>query len=120
MAGKILITGGFGFVGGRLAANLAQAGYSVLLASRKAMDPPIWLPQAKVTQIVWNDTLSLERICKGVDVIVQAAGINSQDCVANPVSALEFNGLATARLVAAGHQLSDALSTKRMQIRWPA
>ena len=43
---RILITGGFGFVGGRLAVHLAQAGYQIVLGSRNANSPPVWLPQA--------------------------------------------------------------------------
>ena len=52
---RILITGGFGFVGGRLAVHLAQAGYQIVLGSRNASSPPVWLRQADVAQIVWDD-----------------------------------------------------------------
>jgi UDP-glucose 4-epimerase len=98
---RILITGGFGFVGGRVALCLHQAGHQIVLASRHLIDPPIWLPQAKVVKAEWNDIRALERICTGVDVIIQAAGMNAQDCASDPVSALEFNGLATSRLLSA-------------------
>ena len=98
---RILITGGFGFVGGRLAVHLAQAGHQIVLGSRKASSPPVWLPQADVAQIEWNDDVALEHCCYGVDVVIQAAGMNAQECAADPVAALAFNGLATARLVAA-------------------
>lgn len=98
---RILITGGFGFVGGRLAAHLAQAGHQIVLGSRKAIVHPAWLPQGEVVHINWDDAAALERSCKGVDVVVHAAGMNAQDCAARPVAALAFNGVATARLVAA-------------------
>lgn len=98
---RVLITGGLGFVGGRLGAHLAQAGHKIVLGSRKATGPPAWLPQAEVAQINWDDIAALERSCKAVDVVVQAAGMNAQDCAADPVAALAFNGVATARLVAA-------------------
>jgi UDP-glucose 4-epimerase len=98
---RILITGGFGFVGGRLAAHLAQAGHQIVLGSRKAIGPPAWLLQAEVAQINWDDAAALERSCKSVDVVIQAAGMNAQDCATDPVAALAFNGVATARLVAA-------------------
>lgn len=99
---RILITGGFGFVGGRLALHLALAGHQVVLGSRKAMAaPPSWLPQALVAQLAWDDASALEEICRSVDVVIQAAGMNAQDCSAAPVAALAFNGLATARLVTA-------------------
>lgn len=98
---RILITGGMGFVGGRLAAYLLQAGHHVVIGSRQADSPPDWLPQAEVVQIRWDDSSALEQSCKGVDLLIQAAGMNAQDCAADPVAALEFNGLATARLLAA-------------------
>jgi len=52
-------------------------------------------------QTDWNDAQALQQICNDVDVVIHAAGMNAQDCAANPVTALEFNGLATARLLAA-------------------
>ena len=98
---RILITGGFGFVGGRLAVHLAQAGHQIILGTRHSINSPDWLPQAEVVKISWDDLVALERICDGVDVIIHAAGMNAQDCVADPIAALAFNGLATAKLVAA-------------------
>lgn len=98
---RILITGGLGFFGGRLAVHLTQAGHRIVLGSRKANVPPAWLPQAEVAQINWDDADGLNEACKGIDVVIHTAGMNAQDCAADPVAALAFNGLATARLVAA-------------------
>lgn len=102
---RVLITGGFGFIGGRLGQYLQQNGHQVILGSRKASCPPEWLPHAEVAQIDWSDSRALELSCNGVDVVIQAAGINAQDCASDPVAALEFNGLVTARLVAAASQV---------------
>jgi UDP-glucose 4-epimerase len=98
---RILITGGFGFVGGRLAVHLAQAGHRIVLGSRKNLTAPTWLPQAEVVQIAWDDAAALECSCSNADLVIQAAGMNAQECAADPVAALGFNGVATARLVAA-------------------
>lgn len=98
---RILITGGFGYIGGRLGQHLQQAGHQIVLGSRNASSPPDWLPQAEVVQTDWDDRRALEQACSGVDVVIHAAGMNVQDCAADPVSALEFNGLATARLLVA-------------------
>ena len=103
LAMRILITGGFGFVGGRLAMHLAQAGHQIILGTRHSIASPDWLPKAEVAKIAWDDAVALERSCAGVDVIIQAAGMNAQDCAADPIAALAFNGLATARLVAAAN-----------------
>lgn len=98
MGFRILITGGFGFIGGRLAVHLAQAGHQVVLGSRSDQPRPEWLPEAEVVQTFWGDAEALETICQGVDVVIHAAGMNAADCAADPVAALEFNGVAAARL----------------------
>jgi UDP-glucose 4-epimerase len=98
---RVLITGGFGFVGGRLATYLAQKGHHVILGSRITSISPAWLPHAEVIQIDWDDEVALEHICSQVDVVIHAAGMNTQDSTADPIAALAFNGLATARLVTA-------------------
>ena len=103
---RILITGGFGFLGGRLALHLQQAGHKILVGSRNASILPDWLPQAEVIHTDWLDRgNSLERICSGVDVLIHAAGMNAQNCFASPVEALEFNGMSTARLVSAASMM---------------
>jgi UDP-glucose 4-epimerase len=103
---RILITGGFGFLGGRLGQHLSQVGHHVVLGSRNASDPPNWLPYAEVAKIDWNDTRALAHTCNGVDVLIHTAGMNAQDCATNPVAALEVNGLATARLLDAAIRCS--------------
>ena len=102
LAMRILIVGGFGYVGGRIAVHLAKLGHQIVLGSRKKTTvPPAWLPQAKVVQVEWEDDAALRRICNQSDTVIQAAGMNAQDCSCDPVAALDFNGVATARLVAA-------------------
>jgi len=98
---RVLITGGFGFIGGRVAQYLQQAGRQVVLGTRNPAYSPAWWPQAEVVTTNWHDVHALAQICNGVDVVIQAAGMNAQGCAAEPVTALEFNGLATTRLVAA-------------------
>lgn len=98
---RILITGGFGFVGGRLATYLIQSGHQIVLGSRNPNRSPEWLFQAEVAQIVWDDEFALEQSCSGIDVVIHAAGMNAHDCAADPVAALAFNGTSTARLAAA-------------------
>lgn len=97
---RVLITGGFGFVGGRLADYLSKSGHEIILGTRRLADSPVWLSQADVLEIDWSDGAALTKTCKGVDVIIHAAGMNAQDCAANPVAALAVNGLETAQLVA--------------------
>ena len=103
---RILISGGFGFVGGRLGQHLQEAGHQIVLGSRKLTAPPEWLRKAKVVKMDWNDYDSLASVCVGSDVIIHAAGMNAQDSLANPAEALAFNGVATARLLDAGCKAS--------------
>ena len=101
---RILITGGLGLVGGRLANHLLQEGHQVVIGSRKTTEPPALLSQAKVDKIEYDDQAALENHCYGIDVIIHAAGMNAQACIDNPEAALSFNGEMTARLVTAANR----------------
>lgn len=101
---RIFITGGFGFVGGRLALYLTERGHEVIIGSRGQNIPANWPMEPKVKKIEWYDDKILENLCKGIDVVVHAAGMNAQDCATDPIAALTFNGLATARLVEAANR----------------
>lgn len=98
---RILITGGFGFVGGRLAQHLEAVGHQIVLGTRKPCQRPGWITNVEVVQIKWEDNTSLYQSCSRVDVVIQAAGMNAENCAADPPAALAFNGLATSRLVSA-------------------
>ena len=98
---RVLISGGTGYTGGRLAVHLSCTGHQIVLGSRKISGSPEWLPDAEMVQTKWNEPDELSRICRDADVVVHAAGMNAQDCLADPVAALDFNGVATARFVAA-------------------
>lgn len=99
---KLLITGGFGYLGGRLAEHLsAQPRFELRLGSRGKVNSPSWAPLSEVVQTVWSSPGELQRICEGVDAVVHLAGMNAQDCAKDPVGAVEVNGLHTARLLRA-------------------
>jgi UDP-glucose 4-epimerase len=49
--------------------------------------------------MIWESDHSLEEACTNVDNIVHLAGMNAQECINDPVKAIEFNALATAHLV---------------------
>ena len=106
---RVLVTGGFGFVGARLGVHLQRRGHEVILASRTEDRSPDWLPQAHALRIDWHDGGSLERCCRGVDAIVHASGMNAQECSSDPVAALEVNGVLTARLAAAAVEVVAAI-----------
>jgi UDP-glucose 4-epimerase len=98
---RILITGGFGFIGGRLAQHLQHKDRHIVLGSRNVNTPHQWLQDVEVVETQWSNYKKLEEICDGIDVVIQAAGMNAQDCAVDPVAALEINGVGTARLLKA-------------------
>lgn len=102
MMRRILITGGFGYIGGRVAKHLASLPNThVILGSRNPIESPDWLPQASVVTTCWNDFSKLQATCKEVDIVLHMAAMNEIDSAKDPAGALESTGVGTARLVEA-------------------
>jgi UDP-glucose 4-epimerase len=97
---RVLITGGLGYLGGRLAHHLLQQGQNVHVGTRKkiksAKEP---LSDAVTVQMDWDNYISLESATRGIDVVVHAAGMDARVCSVNPTKALKVNGLNTAMMV---------------------
>jgi UDP-glucose 4-epimerase len=107
MKRKVLITGGMGFVGGRVAQLLVGRGdIELRLGSRREQTSPIWLPKVQVVTMDWQSQKSLLSACENIDTLVHVAGMNAVDCMRDPVAALEVNALNTARLIEAA-KLTD-------------
>ena len=64
----------------------------IILASSRALNNGF-------IQINWKKEESIFNACNDVDVIIHAAGMNSQDCKKNPLEALNVNGINTYKLV---------------------
>ena len=97
---KVLITGGTGYLGSRIAEYFANNTRNfITLGTRKSINCVKWLPQARVVKTIWSSSSELEENCKDIDVIIHLAGMNSIDCLNNPLSALKVNGLSTAQLL---------------------
>ncbi len=103
---KILITGGFGYVGGRLARHLASSGHEIFIGSRTLQPKPSWLKKGSVTLTDWGDYTILLDVCKNVDVVIHTAGMNAKECMENPELALQVNGVATENLIKAASKQS--------------
>jgi UDP-glucose 4-epimerase len=95
---KILITGGSGFIGGRLAHHLELNGHHIRLITRNQRISD-YLKNTEITNFDWSNLNEIENKCRDIDVVVHAAGMNSYDSGKDPLSALSFNGLGTANLV---------------------
>jgi len=99
---KILITGAFGYVGGRLTQHLLQADdKQLVLATRTARAAPPAAARATVAAIDWDCADSLSRACVGVDAIVHLAGMNAQQCSAASPQMLAVAGRGVSRLLEA-------------------
>lgn len=101
---KVLITGGFGYLGGRIASYLfAKNNYEITLGSRRQKISPLWLPSAKVMETNWESTLSFEHICAGLAAIIHLAGPNARECVEDP-SLVQASVQQTKKLIDAAIQ----------------
>lgn len=97
----VLITGGFGYLGGRIAvAMAADLGVSVRLGSRQLRFPD-WLPQAEGVVCDLHNMASLLAAMKGVQVVVHLAAMNEKDCLAEPREAVRVNTLGTLMAIQA-------------------
>lgn len=98
---KILITGGLGYIGGRLSRYLAQnTPYYLLLGVRNIdVKKPSWLTNGEIVKLdILNDG-DLLQACEDVTFIIHLAAINEIDSLKNPELALEVNVLGTLKLL---------------------
>ncbi len=97
---KILVTGGNGFLGGNIAYHLSKyINYKISIAVRHIDKSISYKNDIEVIELPWDSKSKLKKICSNFDVLILCAGMNAQDCMTDPIKAIEFNCLATARLV---------------------
>lgn len=102
MTMRVLITGGFGYIGGRVAQKLADAGFSVFLGTRRTgLIAPPWLPQAQVSHLDWNSATALAEACARMDCVIHLAAMNEVESARSPVEALRMNGLVSLQMLEA-------------------
>jgi UDP-glucose 4-epimerase len=98
---RVLITGGLGYVGGRIAQHLAaDSSLSLRLTSRRAGAPqPSWLGNGEI--VPWDIAQNGNDICASIDAVVHLAALNEIDCAQDACAALDVNGMGTLRLLQA-------------------
>lgn len=102
MSYSVLLTGGLGYLGGRLACALVAVGHQVRCGTRRpGAAAPDWLPGMSMVMLDWASTEALTEACRGVDCIIHLAAMNEVESTRDPVGALEMNGLASLRLLEA-------------------
>lgn len=100
MRDTVLITGGLGYLGGRIARWLAeQAGFTVRIADLAIPPVPTDWFSGELIQADLTDEADMERACSGVRHVVHLAALNEIDSARDPDRALLVNTLATAKLV---------------------
>lgn len=86
---KLIISGGMGYVGGRLSDYFAKAGHQVIALSRKADEiKHLSLPQGLTVE--HPDAITLDQL-KSTDVFIHLAALNEIDSVKFPAQAIAVN-----------------------------
>lgn len=105
---RVLITGGLGYLGGRIATHLRASApeMALRLMTRRHQDQvPDW---ANGLDLVLGNVLeerSLEAALGEIDTVIHLAATNEIDSLNDPDLALEVNGRGTYRLLRACHRL---------------
>jgi UDP-glucose 4-epimerase len=102
---KILITGGLGYLGGRICESLIKIGFDIVIGTRRSdVKLPRELSACTVVSTHFHNYKSLEKACKDIDIIVHLAAMNANDCMKDPEKALLVNGLGTLNLLRAAKE----------------
>jgi len=98
----ILITGGLGYLGGRIAEHLIKSGYQVRIGtSRSNVEIPFSLKSCEIVFTDLTNEDSLFQACKNITSVIHLASIDSHGCENDPELALLVNGLGTLKLLKA-------------------
>lgn len=97
----ILITGGFGYIGGRLAQYLGNiyGDANIRLLARNSSHVPDWVGEKQIVTGDLLDISSLESACEDVDTAIHLAALNEIDSAKDPLAALRVNGEGTLNLI---------------------
>lgn len=102
MSKRVLVTGGLGYLGGRIAVELTNnSEWIVRLGSRKDQAAPSWLSQAETVAMDVLEIGSLPKAMADVQAIVHLAAMNENECVTDPGRAVLINTLGTLNVLQA-------------------
>lgn len=102
MNNRVLVTGGLGYLGGRLGLAMKEIGCAVRCGTRRSrLSAPAWFPDLQMAHLNWESVESLAQACQGVDSVIHLAAMNEVESTRDPVGALKMNGLASLRLLEA-------------------
>lgn len=99
---KLLITGGLGYLGGRICENLSNFGFNItIVTSRKDASLPETLKDCSLVYVDFESYDSFFGVCKGINYVIHLASLNAQSCEFDPCKALNINVNATSKLIQA-------------------
>ena len=106
MMDSVLITGGLGYVGGRVAQALADNPQLFLrLGTRQADLPvPTWFANGEAVSLDIMRDEDLDAACRGVRSVIHLAAMNEIDSTADPQQALIINSLGTLKVLRAAER----------------
>ena len=100
MTKKVLLTGGFGTLGGRIANELAKnPAIKLRLGSRAKQSAPNWAPNAEVFCVDFENRNSIKQMLDGATHVVHLAALNDYECRADPEKAELVNVEYTRRII---------------------
>lgn len=99
---RILITGGSGYIGGRLAQFLSSDNqFEVIIGTRDAAAISHLPGNITIAEIKWNSLAELKKITTGTGAIIHLAGMNAIDSGADPAAAMDLKKDTTGSLLTA-------------------
>jgi len=106
---NILITGGLGYIGGRVASYLKEKepGTNIILTTRsKGRELPLWTKNFTILEMNVLEEDSIFNCLKGnnIDIIIHLAALNEIESMKDPKFALEVNTQGTYRLLNSAYQ----------------
>lgn len=103
---RVLITGGMGYVGGRVAAYLAAAGQVLPRLGTRSfpLGSVDWVRPYQVAVMDYSSPDSLEAACQGVEAVVHCAAVNEIESAKNPELALRINTMGSLELLQAARR----------------
>lgn len=97
---RILVTGGFGYLGSHVSDFFLKKGHEVRILSRTGHpELATWSKQFEVLIGDISDYSSIENCCRNIDTVIHTAALNEVDCKTKDKEALLVNGLGTRHLL---------------------
>lgn len=87
---KILITGGLGFVGGRLTRKLMEQ-FDVVVSSRTTCSDVVLKRHGNPKSLLHERLLHADTFPEGIDTVIHLAALNEWDCIKFPSEAIAIN-----------------------------